>query len=98
MVIMESLVWLLVGYVVWSVIKGLWFVKTTNVLEQTELVVYVEKRVGVYYAYQDDTKLFLAQGNTLAEMVERIVQRTGSSQFVVSANTHEDISDELVNL
>ena len=98
MAIMESLVWLLVGYVVWSVIKGIWFIKPTKIIEQTEIIVYVEKRGSEYFAYLDDSQLFLAQGNTLTELIERIVQRTGSSEFVISANTDEDISNELVNL
>jgi len=98
MSIVESLVWLFVGYVVWSLVKGIWFVKTTKVPEQTEFVIYVEKRAGVYYAYQYSNKLFLAQGGTLTEMVDRIVQRTQSSEFVISADTDENITNELVKL
>jgi len=98
MSIVESLVWLLVGYVVWSLVKGIWFVKTTKFPEQTEFVIYIEKRGSEYFAYQDSNKLFLSQGNTLTELVERIVQRTGSSKFVISADTDENIANELVKL
>lgn len=96
--IMEYLVWLLVGYVVWSVVFRSLSTKATNDIEPNELVVYIEKRAGVYYAYQDPTKLFLAQGNTLTEMVERIVQRTHTKKFVISPETDEAISNGLVEL
>lgn len=59
------------------------------------LILNIEKMSGIYYAWKWPENQFLAQGNSITEMVKRVSERTKVTNFIVSESTSTEIAQEL---
>lgn len=58
-------------------------------------VVTIEKISSMFYAYLLPHNRFLAQGNTIPELIEAINERIQEDSFILSDETHSSITDEI---
>lgn len=59
------------------------------------LILNIEKMSGIYYAWKWPENQFLAQGNSISEMVKRVSERTKITSFNVAETTSNEIAQEL---
>ena len=59
------------------------------------LILNIEKMSGIYYAWKWPENQFLAQGNSISEMVKRVSERTKVTSFIVAEATSNEIAQEL---
>jgi hypothetical protein len=59
------------------------------------LILNIEKMSGIYYAWKWPENQFLAQGNSISEMVKRVSERTKITSFNVAEATSNEIAQEL---